>query len=58
MGEGIKRMKGYKCKLPLDELNKLREQFWSKISDNKYFIILYLFYLITYYLLLIILLNY
>jgi hypothetical protein len=28
-GEGVKRMKGYKCTLPIDELNKLREEFWS-----------------------------
>jgi hypothetical protein len=28
-GQGIKRMKGYKCDLPIDELNKIREEFWN-----------------------------
>lgn len=28
-GEGIKRMKGYKCSLPINDLNKKREEFWS-----------------------------
>ena len=27
-GVGIKRMKGYKCKLPINKLNKYREKFW------------------------------
>lgn len=38
-GEGIKRMKGYKCSLPINDLNKKREDFWSiyisLIVDNK-----------------------
>jgi hypothetical protein len=25
-------MKGYKCEMKIDELNKLREQFWGKIK--------------------------
>ena len=29
-GVGIKRMKGYKCDLPIDKLNKKREEFWNK----------------------------
>ena len=29
-GIGIKRMKGYKCDLPIDKLNKKREDFWNK----------------------------
>ena len=34
-GYGIKRMKGYKCDLKIDELNKKREKFWSmKKSSN------------------------
>ena len=34
-GQGIKKMKGYKCSIPIDELNKIREQFWrNKISKN------------------------
>ena len=34
-GQGIKKMKGYKCDIPIDELNKIREQFWRiKISKN------------------------
>ena len=28
-GIGIKRMKAYKCNLPIDELNKLRDKFWN-----------------------------
>jgi hypothetical protein len=33
-GVGIKRMKGYKCDIPINELNKLREEFWnSKINS-------------------------
>jgi len=28
-GIGIKRMKGYKCNLPIDKLNKKREEFWN-----------------------------
>lgn len=27
-GEGIKRMKGYKCDIPINELYKIREDFW------------------------------
>jgi hypothetical protein len=34
-GEGIKRMKGYKCTLPIDELNKLREEFWNSKGQQK-----------------------
>ena len=29
-GIGIKRMKGYICDLPIDKLNKKREDFWNK----------------------------
>jgi hypothetical protein len=28
-GEGVKRMKGYKCDLQIDKLNQLREDFWN-----------------------------
>ena len=35
-GIGIKRMKGYKCGLPIDKLNEMREKFWStKIEENE-----------------------
>ena len=35
-GIGIKRMKGYKCDLPIDKLNEMREKFWStKIEENE-----------------------
>ena len=35
-GIGIKRMKGYKCNLPIDKLNEMREKFWStKIEENE-----------------------
>ena len=33
-GFGIKRMKGYKCDLPIDKLNEKREEFWY--SRNSY----------------------
>jgi hypothetical protein len=33
-GVGIKRMKGYKCDIPINELNNLREAFWGKIKLN------------------------
>ena len=34
-GVGIKRMKGYKCDLPIDKLNELRDKFWTtKIEEN------------------------
>ena len=29
-GIGIKRMKGYKCDLPINQLNDMREKFWTK----------------------------
>ena len=29
-------MKAYECRLPFDELNKLREEFWSNFfTDNE-----------------------
>ena len=35
-GVGAKRMKGYKCDLPIDQLNDKKRQFWDKkISENK-----------------------
>ena len=35
-GVGIKRMKGYKCDLPIDKLNELRDKFWTtKIAENE-----------------------
>ena len=35
VGIGIKKMKGYKCSLKIDELNKLREKFWqTKTNSN------------------------
>ena len=34
-GEGVKRMKGYKCEMQIDVLNQLREDFWaSKIKEK------------------------
>lgn len=30
VGEGVRRMKAYKCDLKIDELQKLQEEFWSK----------------------------
>jgi len=35
-GFGVKRMKGYKCNLAIDELNEKRREFWDKkIGENK-----------------------
>ena len=34
VGIGIKRMKGYKCDLKIDELNKLRENFWENKTNH------------------------
>ena len=33
-GIGIKRMKGYKCDLPIDKLNKKREEFWNAKASH------------------------
>jgi hypothetical protein len=34
-GIGIKRMKGYKCDLPIDKLNEKRDEFWkAKVSHG------------------------
>jgi hypothetical protein len=35
VGEGVRRMKAYKCDLKVDELQKLQEEFWSKTLINK-----------------------
>ena len=29
VGEGVRRMKAYKCDLKVDELQKLQDEFWS-----------------------------
>ena len=34
-GIGIKRMKGYKCDLPIDKLNKKRDEFWSTKTSHE-----------------------
>ena len=34
VGTGLKRMKGYKCHLAIDELNKKREEFWNKMTNS------------------------
>lgn len=39
VGQGVRRMKAYKCDLVIDELQKLQEQFWSnnmicKLADK------------------------
>ena len=35
-GVGIKRMKGYKCDLPINKLNEMREKFWTtKIDEDE-----------------------
>ena len=35
VGIGIKRMKGYKYPLKIDELNKLREKFWQSKTNSE-----------------------
>ena len=35
-GIGIKKMKGYKCNLPIDKLNEIRENFWGKKDNHDY----------------------
>jgi hypothetical protein len=34
-GEGVKRMKGYKCNLKIDDLSNLREEFWQSKIQTK-----------------------
>ena len=34
IGEGIKKIPAYICKIPYDQLNELREKFWN--SKKKY----------------------
>lgn len=34
-GIGIKRMRGYKCNLPIDKLNEKRNEFWSSKSSEE-----------------------
>ena len=36
IGEGIKRIKSYKCPMPYNKLNELREKFWKSKKTNKY----------------------
>jgi len=31
VGEGIRKMKGYKCSLPYDKLVQKRQQFWTSL---------------------------
>ena len=33
-GVGIKRMKGYKCNLPINKLNEQREKFWMTRNED------------------------
>lgn len=35
-GIGIKRMKGYKCSLPIDKLNSKREAFWTQRESENF----------------------
>jgi hypothetical protein len=35
-GVGIKRMKAYKCDIPINELNRMREDFWDKKVTQNY----------------------
>ena len=33
-GVGIKRMKGYKCNLPINKSNEWREKFWMTRNED------------------------
>ena len=33
-GIGLKKMKGYKCELPIDKLNKKRDEFWDQKNSR------------------------
>ena len=35
VGEGIRKMKAYRCDLKIDELQKLRDEFWSNYFITK-----------------------
>lgn len=35
IGEGIKQIPSYKCKIPFDQLNELKEKFWNSRKKNK-----------------------
>jgi hypothetical protein len=35
IGEGIKQIPAYKCSIPYDKLNKLREDFWNSKRNNR-----------------------
>lgn len=35
-GIGIKKMRGYKCTLPIDKLNQKREAFWAKRESENF----------------------
>ena len=36
VGIGIKRMKGYKCSLPIDKLNEKGNEFWSTVDNHSH----------------------
>ena len=35
IGEGIKQIPAYICKIPYDQLNELREKFWNSRTKNR-----------------------
>ena len=35
VGNGLKRMKAYKCDITIDILNKKREDFWNTVTNSK-----------------------
>jgi hypothetical protein len=35
IGEGIKQIPSYKCSLPFDELQKLKEEFWASKKEHR-----------------------
>lgn len=40
IGEGVKQIPSYKCTLPYDQLQKLRDDFWLSKKNNRVWLVL------------------
>lgn len=40
IGEGVKQIPSYKCNLPFDQLEKLREEFWLSKKHQRIWLVL------------------
>jgi hypothetical protein len=40
IGEGVKQIPSYKCNLPFDQLEKLREEFWQTKKNQRIWLVL------------------